>query len=141
MTAPRRVNPKSLEALSDGPLDAAEAARLMERLRRKPGQRSWQTTAIDEARYAKIDSIGKAFWPNPNVSESARRFHGALSQYHGGRWRRDRLSAECPRELDPLHQQLWQLLKLHDRVLSEVSLRRILGHELPRIHDQRKRSS
>jgi hypothetical protein len=141
MSAPLRLDPASLDALRDGSLDASGAARLVETLRRRPGQRSWQTLAIDEARYAKIDSIGKAFWPNTNVSECARRFHRALSQYHGGRWRRDRFCAECPTDLSPLHQQLWQLLKLHDRVLSEDRLRRILGHELPRIHNQRKRSS
>ena len=126
MTAPLRLDPKTLEDLHDGSLDAADAARLVEKLRRKPGQRSWHTIATDEARDAKIVSIVNECWPSPNVSENARQFRAALSHYHGGRWRRDRFSTKCPPELDPLHQQLWQLLKLHDRVLSEVSLRRIL---------------
>jgi hypothetical protein len=139
--APKRLDPISLDALCEGSLDAGEAARLTEALRRRPGQRSWQTIANDEARYAKIETIGKTFWPNTNISECACQFHRALSQYHGGRWRRDRLHVECPSDLRPLHQQLWHLLKLHDRLLSEARLRRILGHELRGIHDQRNGSS
>jgi hypothetical protein len=138
--APKRLDPKSLDALCEGLLDAGDAARLTEALRRRPGQRSWQRIATDEARYTRIISIAVTFWPNANASECARQFHLTCSRYHGGHWRRDRVLVECPTDLSPLHQQFWHLLKLHDRVLSEERLRHIIviGYELPGIHDQQK---
>jgi hypothetical protein len=122
-------------------LVGAQSADVALDLRVAPGQRGRKTIATDEARYARIRYIGVTFWPNANASESARQFHRALSQYHGGRWRRDRLCTECPVGLSPLHQEFWHLLKLHDRVLSEDRLRRILGCELPAIHDRDNRQS
>lgn len=69
------------------------------------------------------------FYPGASDREVARRLRSALSIYHGGRWRRtDRTEPRCPPQYaGRLDVVLWAVLKLHDHVSSEVTLRRALG--------------
>ena len=67
------------------------------------------------------------FYPGISAREVARRLHIALSIYRGGRWRRDRNEATCPRQhRGKLTATLWMILKTQDAPISERTLRRAM---------------
>ncbi|TYO65756.1 hypothetical protein FXV83_15175 [Bradyrhizobium hipponense] len=140
MTAPLRLDPASLDALRDGSLDAADAARLADALRVKPGQRSWLTQARLCERDRLICAAARTrFWPNSSAAEFARAFHWHLARYHDGPWRRDRCCTSCPAKyLGTAREILWQVLRVSESVLSERRLRHIVGRELPPFDGHRR---
>lgn len=80
---------------------------------------------IDE-RKALIRTAAK-FYPGCSDREIARRLRSALSIYRGGRWERDR-SDTCPKQYrHKLTEVLYLILRVHDHVPSEVTIRRALG--------------
>jgi hypothetical protein len=80
---------------------------------------------IDE-RVALIRTAAK-FFPGASDREIARRLRTALSIYRAGRWGRDR-SDTCPvQHRGKLTEILYLLLRVHDHVPSEPTIRRALG--------------
>ena len=67
------------------------------------------------------------FYPGVSDREIARRLRTALLRYRAGRWERDR-SDTCPiQHRGKLTEILYLLLRVHDRLPSEMSIRRVLG--------------
>jgi hypothetical protein len=139
MTAPR-LDPAILTALLDGSLDAADAARLVEVLRIRRGERSWSTRARLCERDDLICAAAQTrFWPKVSAAEFARAFRHDLARYYDGPWRRDRCCASCPAKyLGTATEILWQVLRASEIVLSERRLRHIVGRELPPIDGHRR---
>lgn len=68
------------------------------------------------------------FYLGASDREIARRLRSSLSLYRGGRWRRDRSEALCPpRYAGKVAAALWRLLKVHDAIPSEMTIRRALA--------------
>jgi len=67
------------------------------------------------------------FYPGASDREIARRLRTALLRYRAGRWERDR-SDTCPNQhRGKLTEILYFLLRVHDHVPSEMTIRRALG--------------
>jgi hypothetical protein len=67
------------------------------------------------------------FYPGCSDREIARRLRTALSIYRDGRWERDRRDT-CPKQhRGKLTEILYLLLRVHDHVPSEPTIRRALG--------------
>jgi hypothetical protein len=59
---------------------------------------------------------------------AAHRLHDALVRYACGAWRRERTAPSCPaRHAGRIEAVLWEILRLHDRVPSERTIRRALA--------------
>jgi hypothetical protein len=68
------------------------------------------------------------FFPGASDREIARRLRSELSKYSNGRFRRDR-SDTCPiQHRGKLTEVLYLLLRVHDHVPSEMTIRRALGY-------------
>lgn len=129
MTAPLRLNLVSLNSLRDGSLDASEAARLTEELRRKPGQRSWATIAALRTRDKLIREFACRFLHGENRSKQAEIIHRELSRYSISAWLYERHHAKC-RHPNGQRQLLWQIFRARDRVPGERTIYEILGSKL-----------
>ncbi|WP_141933926.1 hypothetical protein [Bradyrhizobium sp. UNPA324] len=110
MTAPLRLDPSSLTALRDGSLDAADAARLAEALRVKPGERSWATRAALAERDDLIREYARRYYPQRSRNEQSQCVARDLARYEGSAWRNARAASLCP-HCDPRRQLLWRILK------------------------------
>lgn len=110
MTAPLRLDPASLTALRDGSLDAADAARLAETLRVKPGERSWATRAALAERDNLIREYAQRFYPNRSRNDQAQCVERDLARYEATAWRDARAAPECPHR-DPRRRLLWHIFK------------------------------
>ena len=114
---------ESLERIAAGE-DAATALGV----KRAPGQRTLQTCAALAERDRLLREAAKRFLGGLSVAAQADRLHKELSRYCASAWQRERVCEQCPdRHLGTLHECLWTVLKLHDRVLSARSLRLILA--------------
>ena len=108
--------------LSGEPADAALGVKV------GPGQRSWETRAALDQRDRLLRDAAKRFLGGLSVAAQADRLHKELSRYCASAWQRERTYERCPdRHRGSMHECLWLLLKLHDRVLSARSLRLILA--------------
>jgi len=93
---------------------------------RGPGHRTPQTMLLLDER-DKLLVEASRFFPGLSQREAARRLRSALSIYAGGRWERDRAEATCPPQYrGKLVHTMWLILKTHDHVPSEMTIRRAL---------------
>ncbi|SIN97223.1 hypothetical protein SAMN05443247_01096 [Bradyrhizobium erythrophlei] len=91
------------------------------------GHRTPQTMLLLDERDRYLREAAR-FFPGCTDREIARRLHIALSTYRGGRFRRDRKDT-CPIQYrGTLREQLYLLLRVRDRVPSEMTIRRALGY-------------
>jgi len=91
------------------------------------GRRTPMTQLLLDERKKYLIEAAK-FFPGCTDREIARRLHIALSTYRGGRFRRDR-NDTCPIQYrGTLREQLYLLLRVCDRVPSEMTIRRSLGY-------------
>jgi hypothetical protein len=68
------------------------------------------------------------FFPGCSNHEVAAQLHTKLSNYRGGRFRRERVDLTCPVEhKGKLVQTLWCLLKSYDAVPAARTIRRVLA--------------
>ena len=105
-------------------VDAAEALGI----KRKPGQRTWQTGEALVERDHLLREAAAQFLTGLSVAGQARRLHLEWSRYHAGAWQRERVLERCPdRHVGTVRELLWRVLKLHDRVLSARTLRLMLA--------------
>lgn len=105
--------------------DPAEAARLADMLRVKPGQRSWLTKAKIAARDELISELAARFYPG-SKNRQAECIHRDLVRYAGSTWRRTRSDEAC-RHGDVRLQLFWRILKARDRVPGVRCVNQILA--------------
>ena len=114
---------ESLERIASGE-DAATALGV----KRAPGQRSWGTRIALDQRDRLLRGAAECFLGGMSVAAQAECLHKTLSRYCASAWQRERVCEQCPgRHRGTIHELLWRVLKLHDRVLSVRSLRLILA--------------
>jgi hypothetical protein len=90
------------------------------------GRRTRQTELLISERDKLLVEAAK-FFPGCSDREIARRLRSALSIYRAGRFRRDR-NDTCPKQYrGTLTELLYLLLRVHDHVPSEMTIRRALG--------------
>jgi hypothetical protein len=54
--------------------------------------------------------------------------HTKLARYRETAWRRDQPTATCPAQQGQVEQVMWMILKVRDRVPSEMTIHRALGY-------------
>jgi hypothetical protein len=97
-------------------------------LKARPGQRTWRTCAALAERDLLFREAAARFLGGLSLAEQAQRLSVELSRYHATAWQRERASDLCPdRHRGTIRECLWRVLKAHDRVLSERSLRLLLA--------------
>jgi hypothetical protein len=126
MTPPLRLDPASLTALRDGSLDTADAARLADALRVRPGERSWATRAALAERDNLIREYGRRYYPCRSRNEQAQRVARDLGRYAASGWQNARSETECPHR-DSRRPLLWRILKARDRALGASAINQILS--------------
>lgn len=110
MSAPIRIDPASLVSLREGSLDAADAARLADALRVKPGARSWATRAALVERDRLICEFAATYYPGLCRNQRSVRIHAELARYASTTWVRTRADFVC-RHRDDRRGLIWQILK------------------------------
>lgn len=110
MTRPLHLDRASLDALRNGPIGAADAARLADALRIKPGERSWATRAALAERDNLIRGYAQRYYPERSRNEQSQCVARDLARYEAGAWRNARSAPECPHR-DPRRLMLFQILK------------------------------
>jgi hypothetical protein len=85
---------------------------------------------LDE-RDKKLVEIAGRFYAGLSHRDAAHRLRRSWLLYQQGRWRRTRTELRCPHDAERLDAALWFLLKVHDHVASEISIRRTLGSRDP----------
>jgi hypothetical protein len=108
--------------LNGEPADAALG------IKRRSGQRSFNTiTALDQ-RDRLFREAAKRFLGGMSINAQAHRLHEQLSRYQSSAWTRERVCEACPdRHQRTIYEFLWRALKSHDHVLSARSLRDVLA--------------
>ena len=97
-------------------------------VKRAPGQRKWHTCAALAERDRLLREAAKRFYGGLPVAGQAQNLYVQLMRYSASAWVRERACEACPdRHRGTIHELLWRVLKLHDRVLSARSLRLILA--------------
>jgi len=124
MTAPVRLDRASLDALRDGSIDAADAARLADALRIKPGERSWATRAALAKRDDLVREYARRFYAGISRNQQAERIARDLTRYEASAWQNARAAPECPHR-DPRRQLLFRILKVRPvppkaRTINEI---------------------
>lgn len=93
-----------------------------------PGRRTPATLLLLDERDRYLREAAQ-FFPDCRDREVARRLRNALSVYRNGRWQRDGIEQTCPAQhRGKLVQVMWMILKVRDRVPSEMTIRRALGY-------------
>ncbi len=123
-----------------GPQDRDLLATMIERIaagedaaaalgvKRAPGQRTLRTCAALAERDRLLREAAKRFYGGLPVAAQAQHLHVQLTRYSAIAWVRERACEACPdRHRGTIHELLWRVLRLHDRVLSARSLRLILA--------------
>lgn len=128
MTAPLRLDSAILTALRAGHLGAAEAARLADVLRIRPGERSWATRASIVTQHELIIEVALRFYAG-SKNHRAKCIHRDLGRYQATTWQHHRANLECL-HIDPRQRLFWYILKARDRVPGMSYLNRIL-RDLP----------
>jgi hypothetical protein len=90
-----------------------------------PGLRSPSTLLMIDERDALLRTAA-AHYPGLSHREIARRLRTALMRYREGRWRRTCTELRPPHPPEKIEAVLWAILKTHDRVVSEATVRRAL---------------
>ncbi|MBB4369119.1 hypothetical protein GGD63_001907 [Bradyrhizobium sp. cir1] len=126
MTVPLRLDPASLKALRDGSLDAADAARLADMLRLKPGARSWATRAALAERDDLIGEYAMRYYADRTRNEQSQCIERDLARYEAGAWRHARAAPECPHR-DPHRQLLWRIFKAWPVCLKARRINQIIS--------------
>ncbi len=124
MTVPLRLGPAALAALHDGSLDAADAARLSEALRVRPGQRSWSARAARAECAVLIRGLARLYSGSRNHQAEA--ICRDLRGYESSTWLRTRADLEC-RHRDERRQLFWRILKTRGRAPSVRLINDILA--------------
>ena len=91
------------------------------------GRRTPQTLLLLDERNALLIEAARHFCVGMSDRQAAAFLRVALLRYQTGAWRRDRSEALCPpRHAGKLNGTLWALLKVADRVPSEMTIRRAI---------------
>ena len=91
------------------------------------GRRSNHTMILIRAR-ATLLRMAATYFPASSDRESAHRLRAALSQYHSGRWRRDRTLAACPPQYaDSYRMVFFAIFTMHDHVPGDRVVRAALA--------------
>ena len=93
----------------------------------RSGRRTPQTLLLLDERDKLLFEAAR-FYPGASDREVARRLRTALSRYRAGRWERgDRTEPLCPlRHRGTITELLWMILKVHDHLPSDRTIRRAL---------------
>jgi hypothetical protein len=93
------------------------------------GRRSNQTLLALSERDRYLRAAADCYCTGMSGRQAAKMLHTKLARFREGAWRRDRSEALCPaRHRGTIAELLWCVLKVADRVPSEMTIRRALGY-------------
>jgi hypothetical protein len=74
-----------------------------------------------------LATVAREQFPGLNSSQQAFKFYKGFHGYATTSWIRDRQEAQCPERLGRRQRDYWRILKLHERVPAERTIRAILA--------------
>jgi hypothetical protein len=94
-----------------------------------PGHRTPQTLLALDERDRYLREAADRFLPGMKDRPAAAMLHTKLARYRETAFERERSEALCPaRHRGTITEWLWMILKAHDHVPSEVTIRRALAY-------------
>lgn len=127
MSASLSIQDLIFAALRSGSLDTVSAARLADKLRVKPGQRSWATRVALAVRDDLIREYAHRHYRGLSRNRQAENIERDLHRYETSAWHSARAEVECPHR-DDRRRLLWRILKLRSVPPKKRTITDILSH-------------